>query len=160
MSSRTNEPAHLLGRILMADGLVTEAQLQQALAFQAEHAFLRLGEILLGRGHIGFEQLVQALDMQHRALRLGQILVRGGHVTPEQLDTALRHQSETAAMLGHVLVQLGFCSQERVQQALDYQRWYDEFAARNRQRSRTPRPPALDPTVHHRWVSAPGFDTP
>lgn len=58
---------------------------------------------------------------------LGQLLVDQGVITPEQLQTALHKQEETGEMLGVVLLELGFVSEEEVfmpvlagQYAVDY----------------------------------------
>jgi hypothetical protein len=54
-----------LGRLLVAQGLVTETALQQALAEQRETEGRRLGEILVADGYLSGRALAQALAAQH-----------------------------------------------------------------------------------------------
>src|ERR671932_1857804 len=57
-------PAPQIGRILIAAGLLTEAQLAQALEEQAQTG-RRLGEIIVQRGFISGPALANALAEQH-----------------------------------------------------------------------------------------------
>src|SRR5919202_3448225 len=60
-------PAPQIGRILIAAGLLTEAQLAEALAEQAQTG-RRLGEIIVQRGFISGPALANALAEQHGGL--------------------------------------------------------------------------------------------
>jgi hypothetical protein len=57
----------------------------------------RLGEVLVGEGLAGIDQVARALSAQQRlgiaAPRHGEILVRAGVITPELRDAALRKQA-------------------------------------------------------------------
>jgi hypothetical protein len=54
-----------LGKILLARGFLGEAELDKALAAQAEHPQRRLGEILVARGALTGTELALALAEQH-----------------------------------------------------------------------------------------------
>ncbi len=58
-----------LGQLLLEKGLITEAQLEEALADQRRSG-LRLGEILVGRGWLSLAALTAVLAEQH-GLELG-----------------------------------------------------------------------------------------
>ena len=50
-----------LGEVLIADKLITQAQLDDALKFQGENPGKKLGEIVLEKGFINADQLAQVL---------------------------------------------------------------------------------------------------
>jgi hypothetical protein len=54
-----------LGKILVANGFLSQVELDKALAAQAEHADRRLGEILVARGALTGTDLALALADQH-----------------------------------------------------------------------------------------------
>src|SRR2546423_15542971 len=60
-------PSPQLGRILIAAGLLTEAQLEEALEEQ-EQTSRRLGEIIVRRGFVSGPALANALAEQHGGL--------------------------------------------------------------------------------------------
>jgi type IV pilus assembly protein PilB len=55
------------------------------------------------------------------ALPLGERLVEAGHLTKSQLDVALREQRRTGDLLGKVLVNLGFVTEEAIETTLAQQ---------------------------------------
>lgn len=57
---------------------------------------------------------------RHKEL-LGQVLVQGGIITPEQLNKALQTQKEQGGLIGEILTELGFASEEDIVQALAVQ---------------------------------------
>lgn len=66
MASLSSRP--LLGQILVRTGLITREDLDVALEEQrASEGQLKLGEILIRRGRIGFHMLGWALSHQHPA---------------------------------------------------------------------------------------------
>lgn len=151
-----------VGKTLLAEGAITEDQLREAIAFKSARPYLRLGEILMGLGFIRFGQLITVLEAQHKAMRLGQLLVRNGHVSATQLEEALERQARSGQLLGHILVELRYCPQERVLEALEYQRWYDEYSAKAQavMRANPAEAAVHHPLVHPRWTAAPGLDGP
>lgn len=62
------------------------------------------------------------------ALRLGDILVnRYGLITPQQLQAALKRQRGYPKLLGQVLVEMGFITQQQLKSVLDEQWSWREF---------------------------------
>jgi hypothetical protein len=113
-----------LGALLVSQNIITEEQLANALEEQRQKPYLRVGEILFGRGFINFAQLEELLEQQYTDMRLGQLLIRKGHLTAEQLEIAMQEHEETGMLLGHLIVRLGFCSHENIQRVLAEQRRY------------------------------------
>ncbi len=52
---------------------------------------------------------------------LGKLLVERGLLTPQQLEHGLRIQKEKGGLIGQILVQLGYTSEEAVAQAITAQ---------------------------------------
>jgi hypothetical protein len=118
-----------LGALLVAKGLLTENQLQWALAEQRRTGRL-VGEILVESGTISAFALARMLTEQHgieiqrprpepepeappAAWRpLGKLLVEDGFLTKDQLRQALLRQQESRGRrkLGEILVAEGFLS--------------------------------------------------
>ncbi len=121
------EPTHRpLGQILMDKGFVAQWQLDQALKAQQANAgeYMPLGDILIANGHLSEEQLQRALADQKpfKQVPVGQILVSEGVVEEWQLAQALSQQLAEAQSprqpLGQVLVNLGFTTQDTIEQAV------------------------------------------
>ncbi|MFH1244902.1 MAG: hypothetical protein V1662_00265 [Candidatus Omnitrophota bacterium] len=53
--------------------------------------------------------------------KLGQVLIREEMITPEQLEYALQAQKQQGGLLGEILIQLGFTTEEDIAQALAIQ---------------------------------------
>lgn len=108
-----------LGELLVQEGLITQAELQQALEIQrgleVPHP---LGKILVEQKLITHRQLNLFLDRYRKRPRLGEVLIKTGVISPEQLDTALNHQKQTGQRLGETLIQLNFATDETLRQAL------------------------------------------
>jgi type IV pilus assembly protein PilB len=108
-----------LGELLMAEGLVTPAQLDEALRVQrAPDGYAPLGHILIAQKIITRDQLLSVLERHRRSSKLGDILLKTGGITREQLETALGEQRRTSQPLGEVLIKLGYTSEERLRMAL------------------------------------------
>lgn len=123
-----SDPAPLFGDVLLKLGLVTQGQVQEALALQSLSG-QRVGEALISLGYVTREQLQNALQ---EALGfggasvvsrppLGELLVGLKHLTSEQLRTALARQKLDARKLGELLVELGYCSFKQIYEALGLQ---------------------------------------
>jgi len=108
-----------LGDLLVQEGLITQAQLQEALRSQGEvrPSHLLLGQVLIDQKAITRQQLVALLDRYGRP-RLGEILVATKAITPEQLEFALQQQQRTGLRLGDILVKLSFVTERAMKQAL------------------------------------------
>lgn len=115
-------PSRLLGELLVEQGLIGPADLDDALAEQRA-AGRRLGEVLVSRGALAGAQLTRALAEQYgielsavtvSALEsseppapwqpLGRLLVGRGTISQAALDEALATQRRSGRKLGDVLV--------------------------------------------------------
>ena len=61
------------------------------------------------------------MDAPRPNVRIGQLLVKRGLITFQQLEQALAHQRTTKAFLGTILVEKGFITQEALLQVLSEQ---------------------------------------
>jgi len=127
---QTDYPWRPLGRLLVEEGLVTEADLDAALVEQ-QLTGRRLGEVLVARGAITGPELTRALaaqcgidvtlapvfevrqaDPEESDLEpwkpLGRLLVERGALTEAELAEALREQQTSDRRLGEILVARGF----------------------------------------------------
>jgi hypothetical protein len=133
-------PWRQLGELLVAEELLTEDELEQALSEQATSGRL-LGQILVANGYLSAFSLARVLSEQHgvqlspkegvpaspslvpsqpdQAWRpLGKVLVDLELLTESQLDRALTAQREDGGRLGEILVSRGLLSGGELAQAL------------------------------------------
>ena len=133
-------PWRQLGELLVAEELLTEDELEQALAEQAKTGRL-LGQIIVANGYLSAFSLARVLSEQHgvqlspkegapaspslvpsqpdKAWRpLGKLLVDLELLTESQLDRALTAQREDGGRLGEILVSRGLISGGELAQAL------------------------------------------
>ena len=133
-------PWRQLGELLVAQELLTEDELEQALAEQATSGRL-LGQILVANGYLSAFSLARVLSEQHgvqltpeggapsadapaaptpeQAWRpLGTVLVDLEFLTESQLERALARQREEGGRLGEILVSRGLLSGAELAQAL------------------------------------------
>lgn len=108
----------LLGELLLARGHITRAQLQHALEIQAEYPRLRIGEILVKLRYLKPDVLQRVLEERQDSLRLGEILLFKGIITQDQLVEALEFQGRQGARIGEALLFLGFCTVPQIEEAL------------------------------------------
>jgi hypothetical protein len=117
----TIKPGHgrRFGELLIDEGLITPAQLREALEAQtALEDYQPLGQILVNRGWLTRAQLLGLLRRHRKGARLGELLVRAGRITAEQLESALARQKTAPQPLGHALRSLGFVTEEMIREAL------------------------------------------
>jgi type IV pilus assembly protein PilB len=114
------EEAHVrLGELLLAEGLVTSAQLEEALRVQSTpDRYAPLGHILIAQKIITRDQLLSVLERHRRSSKLGDILLKSREISRAQLEAALDEQRRTQQPLGEVLLRLGYISEERLRVAL------------------------------------------
>ncbi len=176
-----------LGQRLLRAGLITHAQLAQALREQRqtsmrfgevclEHHWLTpqdfyqftsayslgLGEILVARGLIGFDQLRITLAQQQRfARRIGEVLMWKGWITKEQLTDVLqeqRHIRKRSSLNAWQALQGVFLDQPQLLEPIDDDEWVEgtpNQATQNRPKSEMnlkidPQPTASLPTSVNR----------
>ncbi len=108
-----------LGRLLIEEGLITEAQLRAALEQQkASRSYAPLGRLLVNEKLITARQLALVLDRSDKRLKLGEVLLRSGSITQNQLQRGLQEQQRSKGPLGEELVKLGYLTDEAMRQAL------------------------------------------
>jgi type II secretory ATPase GspE/PulE/Tfp pilus assembly ATPase PilB-like protein len=120
VSAADEAEAHVrLGELLVAEGLVTTAQLDEALVIQrsTDH-YAPLGHILITHKVITRDQLLSVLERHRRGSKLGDILLKSREISRGQLDAALEEQRRAPQPLGAVLLGLGYISEERLRVAL------------------------------------------
>jgi hypothetical protein len=128
-----------LGRLLVDGGLITEAQLEQALAEQRRDG-ARLGDVVLRKGWISRLALAAIVARQHglelsaaspaeptEAPRpaawkpLGQLLVEKGLLTRIQIQQTIAEQRDTGRRLGEILVARNWLTPIMLMRVLDEQ---------------------------------------
>jgi type II secretory ATPase GspE/PulE/Tfp pilus assembly ATPase PilB-like protein len=118
---KSDEPENpvRLGELLLAEGLVTAAQLEEALRVQsAPDGYAPLGHILITQKIVTRDQLLSVLERHRRSSKLGDILLKSREINRTQLEAALTEQRRTREPLGEVLLRLGYISEERLRVAL------------------------------------------
>ena len=108
-----------LGDILVAEGLVSPAQVHEALRLQGlSHTYMPLGHLLVSQGLITKRQLASVLDRHQRRSKLGDLLVKTRALTPEQLMIVLAEQRKGKQSFGEVVVRLRFVTEDQLRKAL------------------------------------------
>lgn len=114
-----------LGEQLLESGLLTEAQLEQALFLQKQNPERLLGQILIESEFLTqseFESFMQArIGIQQP---LGELLIQRGLIQREQLNQALSIQMQSgpaAKPLGQLLVEQGAIAQEMLDEIVSQQ---------------------------------------
>jgi type IV pilus assembly protein PilB len=108
----------LIGELLIKDRVITQDQLDHALAAQKKYGGL-LEMILVKQGVLSAQNLTKYLKIieeknkisgnQNQStpkLRLGEILIQNNEITPQQLKQALEYQKEKGVKIGIALVEL------------------------------------------------------
>jgi type IV pilus assembly protein PilB len=139
-----------IGESLVSDGVITQQELDEALASKKEHEFL--GEILLKRGLIDKTQLYECLRQQYsvpsfqsllvtegiiteREIReivlnnsmhsgVGEILVRQGAISVQQLCKSMKKHKKRR-QIGTMMLDVGLISEEQLDLALEKQKFSD-----------------------------------
>ncbi|MBL9037760.1 MAG: response regulator [Archangium sp.] len=123
-----SDPSRRFGELLVELSLVTESQVQEALALQPLTGH-RVGEALLSLGYLTRSQLQRALSLaisRGDAVvldrpPLGEILVGLHAITAEQLEVALAKQRDDGRKLGELLIDSQVVSHQQVYEALGLQ---------------------------------------
>jgi len=122
------EPTRRFGDLLIELGLVTEGQVQEALAVQPLTG-ARVGEALLSLGYLTRPQLQRALStaisrgdaVVLERPPLGEILVGLQYLEAEALEASLAQQKRDGRRLGELLIDAGRCTHEQLYEALGLQ---------------------------------------
>jgi hypothetical protein len=110
LAAKKVDSKRLMGKILVDQKKITEAQLEHALQHQREKRDKKIGTILREHHYITHDQLEESLQKQEkRAKFLGEILLEAGYITEDQLQSALSVQHENRKKkLGQILVELKY----------------------------------------------------
>ena len=106
-------PWRPLGALLVEEGLLTAADLEQALAEQRRTGRL-LGQVLVDRGYVSGTALVRALAAQH-GVGLKPTSLAGAHLAGPD---GAAGEDRAWRPLGRVLVEKGFVSEAELEQVL------------------------------------------
>ena len=113
-----------IGDLLIREGLITQAQLDNALEAQRElqdEGWTPIGHILVSHRLITRTHLIAMLKRHRKRLSLGAVLLKMRAITHEQLGMALEERKRTGGRLGDVLVELRYTSEETIRRALGVQ---------------------------------------
>jgi type IV pilus assembly protein PilB len=109
----------LVGQLLLKEGLITEAQLEEALRVQhGLDTYTPIGQVLIDQKVITLKQLNALLDRYRKRPRLGAVLIAAKIITKSQLDEAVLYQRGRRLRLGDVLLRLGFATEQQIKQAV------------------------------------------
>ena len=117
-----------LGQFLLSQGLIDQAQLEEALDYQEQNN-LPLGALALSKGILSEKQLllVHAAQLTSED-RFGEIAVRRGFLSRHQLDELLREQKEARILIGDALVRQGALSPDQLAVAAEQYKFVQERA--------------------------------
>src|SRR6266851_5327727 len=111
-----------IGELLVQDGLITTAQLEQAMAVQKkQQIYMPLGEICVDLKFVSREQLKKVLTAHKKRIPLGDLLANLGLVTAEQIRESLKDQKATGKKIGQALIDKGFITEKALISALNMQ---------------------------------------
>jgi type IV pilus assembly protein PilB len=97
-----------IGQILLAERLIDQGQLEQALKVQVQQcAYKPLGEVLKDLGFVLSRDLRAVLAKYRKQILLGELFVNMGVISQHQLDQALNMQRTQRKRLGEILVDSG-----------------------------------------------------
>ncbi|WP_428562069.1 MAG: hypothetical protein ACP59X_20440 [Solidesulfovibrio sp. DCME] len=107
-----------LGRFLVEQGAVSQAQLEEGLRYQGENN-RRIGEVAMDRGVLTAEQVLAIRDRQQEDHRLfGDIAVGDRRMSRRTLDELLFFQKVHHVYLGEALLLLGHLDRDRYRELM------------------------------------------
>ncbi|MGH7279579.1 MAG: hypothetical protein ACREJG_12965 [Candidatus Rokuibacteriota bacterium] len=107
------------GELLVAEKILTAAQLAAALQLQAvSPTYVPIGQVLLANKFVTRKQLHALLHRHKKRSRLGDILLKAGCITEAQLAEALAEQRKTRQPLGQTLIGLRHVNETTMRDAL------------------------------------------
>lgn len=122
--------AGFFGEYLISQGMIGREQLEEALVAQKKLVnHLKIGELLVQRGALSPQELVQALTQYRIGIRMGELLIHQGDIGFIQLLEALDHQQDTGCQLGEALIKLGHCSPGQIDEVVALQKSLQEVGS-------------------------------
>jgi type IV pilus assembly protein PilB len=111
-----------IGELLVQDGLITAAQLEEAVAVQKkQQVYMPLGEVCVDLKFVSRDQLKKVLTSHQNRIPIGELLANLGLVTPEQIQESLKEQKTSGKKIGQVLIEKGFITEKALISALNMQ---------------------------------------
>ena len=110
--------AKRLGEILVENGYLSPSELEEVLAYQADHPREALGQICIDRGHLTRDQVQAILRTYRKRLPLGEMLLRDGDIDAGQLAAAQQFQKSRGVRLGDALTHLDAIDDSRLCEVL------------------------------------------
>jgi hypothetical protein len=113
------ESSPRLGELLVQEGVITNAQLEEALRLQlASPSYVPIGQVLLAQKFISRKALMTMLERYQKRARLGEVLLKTGRITASQLAEGLDYQRRTSVPIGQLFIRLGWLSETAMRDAL------------------------------------------
>jgi hypothetical protein len=109
-----------LGQILLERNIITEQELDLALARQKMDKGKYLGQILMEMG-VPQDEIHKAMDAHQHRRKIGEVLVDTEAITPDQLEEGLQKQKEQKRdrkPLGKILLDMGYINRRQWMDAL------------------------------------------
>ena len=113
------------GHYLLNHGLISHADLSQALAFQ-KSVHVKFGVIAVDKGFMTSTQVNEVHEKQKQMdKRFGEIALELGYLTEEQIEALISHQKQSHLYLAQALVDLHIMTMDQFSKALnDYKQEY------------------------------------
>lgn len=118
----------LIGKLLVSQGVITDDELEDALRNQ-RIARQPLGKILVSMGACSHRDIdgyarVSGITFQSEIddVSLGNYLLKTETITKTHMEEALRIQQRGRQVLGELLVSMGFCSAQDIENVIQFQR--------------------------------------
>ena len=96
-----------IGELLVSRGLISNEQLVQALE-QQKASGLRIGDIILANGWVRTFEFYDVLTDHFRKGRIGDLLVEKGEITEDQLQEAIDLQRQWGTRVGDIILAKGW----------------------------------------------------
>lgn len=114
------------GWFLLAKGLITEAQLEEAYAYQ-QRRYHRFGEFAVSKGYMSQAQVERLFaKQQHLEECIGELAVQEGFLTVEQLEDVLFSQTIHSANIGEALLAQGAISPDTFAVTMEEYEWLEQ----------------------------------
>lgn len=115
MSTTVKTEKVKIGSVLVSEGYITQAQLDETLSKQKEtREYLPLGQLCVQLGYLSETELSRILKAHKYKVYLGELLVNMSLITPSQLDQALEQQKTSGKKIGEVLCETGLIKEEQL----------------------------------------------
>lgn len=122
-------PTVRIGDLLVDKGMISKDQLE--IAFQAKAKSNKLlGEVIIELGFVTEQALsaVLAEATKPTTARIGDLLVQRGLISKDQLDVAFQEKGKSNKLLGELLVDLGFITEQALSAVLAESSGFQRFS--------------------------------